>query len=568
MNRKSFRIVAAALTVAILTLSVIGCGGAPVPAPPTEPPAPATPAPKTPAPTTPDTTPTETPATPAPVAPPEKPYEWPERLHIYGHGQSGLVKFVSWVSLMQRDTGMQMRVVPEASAGAMYQKVRDGEGFLCAASKSSFRNTVEAIEDQAIKGGGAWQARVVWIHDLANSGFYVRGDSDIQTIYDIGKGTRFSVWNMQASTLNPPRSLLAWLEVSEEDIVWINAGSFEGAQRAVAEGRADVVFTFPTSVHAYESASAPKGIRFLDLNSDEDPEGARRWQERNPLYTFGPIMSGVPEARGHWGTQGYIFDVTNETADPELVYQFAKWLDENYDLYKDNHASNQYMTRDHLMEALKTTYIPVHPGLIRYLTEQGLWTAVHDVRQQQNIDALQVYIDGYSDAIATAEAQGIEVAPTNREWLLLWETYKVDHAIPKIGMHVGLTEAGVEIIPTEVVMPEEPAPAPEVPDEPAYEGDVAVEIVSIEPEKLQVENDIIISVKSVPGAELTLELYLITSKQKSGFPKDPVHIADENGETVWTWNLFKHSYGDIEFKVTATKDGKTGVFTTYGTIKR
>ena len=553
MSSRLYRFAAVALSVALLMLAAIGCAGTAEPAPP--------------APTTaPATTPGEKPTT-APAELVAEPFEWPERLHIYGHGQSGLVKYVSWVSIMMGDTGMQIRVVPEEEASSMYEKVRDGEGFLCAASKSAFRNSVEAIEDKASKDGGGWQARIVWVHDLANSGFYVRGDSDIQTIYDIGKGTRIAVWNMSYSTLNPPRSLLAWLQVPEEDILWINAGSFEGAQRAVAEGRADVVFCFPTSVHVYESSSAPHGIRFLDLNSDADPEGARRWQDRNPLYTFGPILSGVPEARGHWGTQGYIFNITREQADPELVYQFAKWLDENYDLYKDTHDSNQYMTLDHLMEALKTTYIPVHEGLIRYLEEKGLWTAAHDARQQENIDALQVYIDGFSDAIAQAEAQGIEVMPTNREWLAFWEGYKVEQAIPKVAMHINITERGTVIVPTEVALPEPPPPPPAVPDKPAYEGDVAVEIISIEPEVLRVENEITINVKSVPGAELTLELYLITSDQKSGFPKDPVHIADENGETVWNWLLFKHSYGLIEFKVTATKDGKTGVYTTHGEIK-
>jgi hypothetical protein len=219
------------------------------------------------------------------------------------------------------------------------------------------------------------------------------------------------------------------------------------------------------------------------------------------------------------------------------------------------------------MEALKTTYIPVDPGLITYLTEKGLWTAAHDARQQENIDALQVYIDGYSDAIIEAEAQGIEIVPTNREWLIFWETYKVDHAIPKIGMHVGLTETGATLIPTEVTLPEEPDPAPTVPDKPTYEGDVAVEIVAIEPEVPSIENEIIVTVKSVPGAELKLEIWL-SSGVKSSFPKDPVHTADESGDSVWKWILFKHTpKGQTKFQVTATKDDETGVYATYREVK-
>ncbi len=383
-------------------------------------------------------------------------WQWPERLHIAAPGQSGLAKYVSWASIMEDDTGMAIRVVPEADPGKCMRYLKDGEMFLSSASKSMLSNVIEATEDHATKDGGPFQARVVWIHDLANSGFFVRGDSDIERIYDIGPGTRFSVWNMKDSTLNPFRSLLAWIQLDEEKIEWVNAGSFEGAMRAVAEGRTDVAFGFPTSPTLYEVASAPHGIRFLDLNAEKDPEGAKRWQARSPLYSFAPIKTGVSEAVGHWGTVGYIFDITTKKHDAELVYHFAKWLDENYNQYKEAYDSNKYMSIDHLMEALKTTYIPVHEGLIKYLQEKGLWTEAHERRQLENIELLNTYVDAYANAKSLAEEKGIEISPANQEWVTLWETYKVEHNIPKVGLHVSLTESGEEVIPTSVPEPEPP----------------------------------------------------------------------------------------------------------------
>jgi hypothetical protein len=374
-------------------------------------------------------------------------WRWPEHVHVAAPGRSGLAKYVSWTSIMEADTGMAIRVVPEADPGRCMDYLKQGEMFLSSASKSALRNRIEAIEDHAREEGGPFQARVVWIHDLANSGFFVRDDSQIESIYDIGPGTRFSVWNMKDSTLNPHRSLLAWVRLDEEEIEWVDAGSFEGAMRAVAEGRADIAFGFPTSPILYEVAAAPRGIRFLDLNAEADPEGARRWQATNPLYSFGPVAAGVPEARGRWGTVGYILDITTESSDPELVYHFAKWLVENYERYKNAYDSNQYMTLAHLMEALKTTYIPVHEGLSRYLKDKNLWTEAHQRRQQENVETFDTYIEAYAEAKDLARSKGIEISPANPDWIDLWETYKAEHRIPMLGLHVSLSESGEKVFP-------------------------------------------------------------------------------------------------------------------------
>jgi NMT1-like family len=538
MGRRGLQVlVAILLSLSIGVIGLAGCNGDGAPETPTE-----------------------------PVSPTEATgFQWPDKLHIAGPGQSGMVKYVSWVNVMMEDIDVEMRVVPEANASKVKYMVASGEYFIGQASKSGFRNYFEALEELAQRDWGPFHARIVWVHSLANSGFFVRGDSEIQTIYDLKPGLKFATWNMKASTLNPPRSLLAWIELDEEDIHWVDCGTFEGAQRAVVEGRADIVFCFPTSPTVYEQAGAPHGIRFLDLDAVADPEGARRWQERNPLYSFAPMDSGVPEAIGVWGTVGYIFDFTRVEADPDLVYHFAKWLDENFDRYKDTHDSNQYMTIEHMMLSLETTYIPVHEGLIRYLDEKGLWTEAHATRQAENIAIFDMYIDAWNASLAQADAQGIEVSPLNPDWIMLWETYKVDNEIPKLGMHISITESGVVIVPTEV--PELPTETPTptetvVPTGPVHTGDVPIEIVSI-PEECWVNDIMKIEIKTEPNAELHLEMFL-SDGVKSGFPKDPNRVADADGVVVWEWALFKHTpAGATKIDITATVGDKTGKITTY-----
>jgi len=495
-------------------------------------------------------------------------WQWPEQVHIAASGQSGLAKYVSWASIMEADTGMPIRVIPEADPGKCMRYLKDGEMFLSSASKSALRNVIEAIEDHATRDGGPFQARVVWIHDLANSGFFVRGNSKIETIYDIGPGTRFSVWNMRESTLNPYRSLLAWIQLDEEEIEWVDAGSFEGAMRAVAEGRADVAFGFPTSPTLYEVAAAPHGIRFLDLNAEEDPEGARRWQARNPLYSFGPIATGVPDAIGRWGTVGYIFDITTESSDPELVYHFAQWLDENYDSYKDAYDSNKYMTIDHLMEALKTTYIPAHEGLVEYLEEKGLWTEEHEQRQQENIDIFDTYVEAYKEAVSLAESKGFEISPANPGWLTFWETYKVEHKIPMLGLHVSLSESGEKVIPTDIpgTEPQEAATEnrPEATPAATSAGGLSFEFVSVT-DPAQINETITVEGETAPGAECKLVMTL-SDGTVSGFPKEPVKTANEQGRVKWEWVLFRHTPpGETKLEATASLEGDSVTATYYFT---
>jgi TRAP transporter TAXI family solute receptor len=366
-------------------------------------------------------------------------WQWPRTLIITSGGGSGLAKYVSWTTMMEKDTGMSIRVVPEENSIQRFMSVQYGKAFLVKGGKRELGNVIEATEGHAVRDGGPWQMRVVWIHAISNSGIFVRGDSPIKTIYDIKPGIRWAVWSMQPTVLKVPKAIADWIQLPHDQIVWVNAGSYDGCARAVAEGRADIMFGFPTSPAIYEAAAAPGGIRFLDLNSDKDPEGAARFRANDPAYAFGPILSGVPEARGVWGTSGATLEVTLDKSDPELVYNFAKWLDTNYERYKDAFDTNEHMSIDALMNALERSMIPVHDGLIKYLKEKNLWTPAHDKRQATNIAAVTAWCNAYPEAIKLADSKGIKIDPTNEAWMNFWQDYQKEKHLPKIGLHQSLT---------------------------------------------------------------------------------------------------------------------------------
>jgi len=117
-------------------------------------------------------------------------------------------------------------------------------------------------------------------------------------------------------------------------------------------------------------------------------------------------------------------------ADTELAYRVVKWLDENYDSFKDTHPWCELMSLENTLRLTEIQYQVAHPGLIRYLEEKGLWTPAHEARNQYNIDLLARWEKAYQEAIDLADEKGIAVLPDNEEWLELWEDYKKD--LPRI----------------------------------------------------------------------------------------------------------------------------------------
>ena len=413
------------LTLAIflgltLTASLVACGDAPE----------ATVTPVTP----------QNPGTPQAPETPAAAWEWPEIIYFVSSGSSGMAKYVSWTSHLENDVDVKVRVIPEANGVTRGQMVKQRQMLLMAAGKSAFRNTMEALENFAVEKGGPFQARMVWVHALANSGMFVRADSEIQDIYDIKPGVRFSVWSDTASVLRVPKAILDWAQVPHDQAIFVNSGSYEGAVRAVMDGRADIFWGFPTSPVIFEASSAPHGIRYIEMNGDADPEGAVRFRETSPMYVFGPINTGVPEARGVWGTQGYTLEITSADSDPDLIYNLAKWLHENYDAYAGAYDTNHYMNLEHVEIAASQSYMPLHEGLVRYLKELGTWTPVHEKRQAENIVLFTRYVDAYEEAKQMARDRGMEISPLNRDWIDLWEAHKADLDIPKIRMFTGLED--------------------------------------------------------------------------------------------------------------------------------
>jgi len=177
---------------------------------------------------------------------------------------------------------------------------------------------------------------------------------------------------------------------------------------------------------------------WVDLDAVKDPEGAKRFVDSFVGYSFGKFTTGVPSAIGVGCLIMTSYFYARYDRDPELVYNWVKWMDVNHELYKDSYWSCKYMTLDLTLDCAASQYLPMHPGTVEYLKEKGLWTKANEARQQHLIDLTGEWIDAYQVALALAEQENITVDPANEDWMRLWGSIQKEYNLLPFVYYTGL----------------------------------------------------------------------------------------------------------------------------------
>jgi hypothetical protein len=355
-------------------------------------------------------------------------------------GSLGYTTLVGWTALLQKDTGMQMRLVPGPTGVENYKNLKEGRFFWMLDSNSQVAGLMEGTAAYASRDLGPFQIRCFWPSNASVTGYMVRGDSDIKTPQDIKPGTRIAYYAASPMGKLTGEALVAWAGLDPEDVEWVPFTGFWTDLALVAEGRADITWSYPTASKLFEQEAAPKGIAWIDLDPKADPEGAKRFNDVWFTIGFGVNEIGCPTSIGNQGLISIMMHLTRAENDAELIYQISKWLHENYDSYQDISPTLKFHDIDTVMDMVETSFVPAHDGLIKYLKELGKWTPSHQARQEANVDLMNRYEEAYDEAITLAGEEGITVDPTNDDWIELWEGYKQELALPRFKLFIGLEE--------------------------------------------------------------------------------------------------------------------------------
>jgi hypothetical protein len=269
---------------------------------------------------------------------------------------------------------------------------------------------------------------------LANSG--------IKTVYDIKPGSKCNLMTASAAPQQSVVAVAAWAKVNPDDIIWIPMGAAHLNAGFLMDGKSDWTFTYHTTPSWYEVEASPGGLHWIPLDFENDPEGAERFLKVYPWTNFGYATGGLPTAEGVPMALNISPYITRADTDAELIYRMVKWLDENYDRFKDGNPWAAAMTMENMLEIAKENYEPLHDGTVRYLEEKGLWTEELEDRRQYNIEQMKLWVDAWDTAINMADEKDIDVNPDNEEWQEFWENYRDSRA--DLRLLVSFQERGKE----------------------------------------------------------------------------------------------------------------------------
>jgi len=370
----------------------------------------------------------------------EEAFEWPDMLAVLVPivGSLGYTTMVGWTALLQKDTGMQMRLVPGPVGVENFRNLKEGRFFWYLDTNPQVAGVMEGTGAYASRDLGPFQMRCFWPSYESVVGYVVRGDSDIKTPGDIRPGTKIAYYAASPLGKLAGEALVAWAGLDPEDVEWVPFTGFWTDLALVAEGKADITFSYPSAPKLFEQEAAPHGIAWIDLDTEADPEGAKRFLDLWRTIGFGVNEIGCPSSIGNKGLLTITMHLTRAENDAELIYQICKWLYENYDTYQDISPTLKYHRLDTVMKMVETSFVPAHDGLIKLLKELGKWTPAHQARQEANVDLMNRYEEAYQEAITLAAEQQIAVDPMDDDWIELWENYKQELSLPLFRVFTGL----------------------------------------------------------------------------------------------------------------------------------
>jgi hypothetical protein len=358
-------------------------------------------------------------------------YQWPEYFNVVTPvvGTANHSLAVAWTAEFSAATKSKARVLPAPNGYARGLWLNSGEGRLALVQASDYFDQMDAEKGYATTAGGPADTRMIHMNMVTPWGYFVRGDSKIQSIDDIGPGTRIALAKSSSFLVQGIDALLAYRGLKRADVELVEVGNYGANTKIVVEGRAEVAFTSPISGPSYEAEAAPSGIRWLALPPrDKDPVAYDRYRALHPGYVAQTTVAGTKSALGIRMDHAFQANHVRGNEDPEFVYQLLKWLDENYASYKDDFTHAHMLSVDNLVAFLDNGALqPLHEGAIRYLKEKGRWKEAFQVRQDALVKMAKARVALYEAAVKEAAGKGLKVDPGNADWMAFWNGYRTSH---------------------------------------------------------------------------------------------------------------------------------------------
>ena len=290
----------------------------------------------------------------------------------YDVGSGGYNQAVAIGNALKQQWGVNLRVLPGKNDVSRTLPLKTSQVQFSANGVGGSYLAQEGVFEFGAKNWGPQPVRGLLINKSDQLLTVVAAkDSGVKKIADL-KGKKVA-WVIGAPALNQNiTALLAFANLSWNDVQKVEFGGFGAAMDGVINGQADAAFTSSISGKAYQLAKSPRGIVYPVIDH-ADKEGWKRINETAPFFL--PFMGseGADLDKDHKvesATYPYPILMTYAKQDDQLTYAMTKAMVELYPEYKDAAPGNNGWALDRQNFAW---VIPFHEGAIRYFKEKGVW---------------------------------------------------------------------------------------------------------------------------------------------------------------------------------------------------
>lgn len=300
---------------------------------------------------------------------------------IHGTGTATYTDLAAIANTVSANEGVRIRLTPSETSIGRLAPIRAGVADMGRLADEHYF-AFEGIEDFGNEDWGPQTVNVVWA-PLSPSSLTIREDSGIETPADL-RGKRVPVITASAAVNMKIEAVLAYGGLTMDDVIPVPMALSE-QQDSLHTGEVDVAYGSVYS-SAFSELDSKTPIAWLDLDS-EDSEAMARMQAVDPTIT--DIMTfengpGQDPGQVDPALTVSIPLVTYAETDEDFVYHTVRNIVKNYDSFKDTTMTTNAWGLDGTAHAPSNA--PFHPGTIRFLKEEGLWTPEAEERNQELIE--------------------------------------------------------------------------------------------------------------------------------------------------------------------------------------
>lgn len=297
-------------------------------------------------------------------------------MSTYGTGTATFADVAAVADAVTAQQGTRFRIITSGTAIGRMLPLKDGQTQF-ARTGDEYIFGFRAEHEFADEDWGPQPVRVVWAPTAPHS-WMARDGSGIREAADL-RGKSVPRITANPSVNEKTEAMLATAGLTWDDVRPVDIGYGEQPD-ALKAGKLDVLFqqVYGSSLSELESTTP---VHWLDFDSG-DPRTQRAVEQNVPSVNLRRFSGAPGQDKGESGTAfWYAVPIITYAGTSDVVAsQLARSVVASYDRYRDSTSTTDLWSIDDSMVA--PVEVPFHPGLVKVLKEEGVWTAEAQDRQE------------------------------------------------------------------------------------------------------------------------------------------------------------------------------------------